>query len=90
MYRDLIEDLSDEFHIIAPDYPGFGMSSAPSVSEYEYTFDNLAGVVDELLERKGFDEYVLYVMDYGAPVGFRIATEHPERVARFVVQEGNA
>jgi len=90
MYRDLIDDLGDEFHIIAPDYPGFGLSSAPSADKYDYTFDNLAGVVDELLERKGFDDYVLYVMDYGAPVGYRIATEHPERVAGFVVQNGNA
>jgi pimeloyl-ACP methyl ester carboxylesterase len=90
MYRDLIDDLSDDFHIIAPDYPGFGLSSAPSSDDYEYTFDNLAGVVDELLERKGFDDYFLYVMDYGAPVGYRIATEHPERVAGFVVQNGNA
>lgn len=90
MFRDLIDDLSNEFHIIAPDYPGYGMSSAPSTDEYEYTFDSTADVVDELLERKGFDDYVLYVMDYGAPVGYRIATEHPERVAGFVVQNGNA
>ena len=90
MFRDLIEELGDEFHIIAPDYPGYGMSSAPSTDEYDYTFDNLAHVVDELLQRKGFDNYVLYVMDYGAPVGFRIATAHPQRVAGFVVQNGNA
>ena len=90
MFRDLIDDLGDEFHIIAPDYPGYGMSSAPSTGDYDYTFDNLAGVVDTLLERKGFDDYVLYVMDYGAPVGYRIATAHPERVAGFVVQNGNA
>jgi len=90
MFRNLIEELGDEFHIIAPDYPGFGLSSAPGAESYDYTFGNLAGVVDTLLERKGFDDYVLYVMDYGAPVGFRIATEHPERVAGFVVQNGNA
>ena len=90
MFRDLIKELGDEFHIIAPDYPGYGLSSAPSTDEYTYSFDNTADVVDELLERKGFDDYVLYVMDYGAPVGFRIATEHPERVAGFVVQNGNA
>ena len=90
MFRDLIDDLSDDFHIIAPDYPGFGLSSAPSHDAFEYTFDNLADIVDELLERKGFDDYVLYVMDYGAPVGYRIATEHPDRVAGFVVQNGNA
>lgn len=90
MFRNLIDELADEFHIIAPDYPGYGLSSAPSTDDYDYSFDNTADVVDELLERKGFDDYVLYVMDYGAPVGFRIATEHPERVAGFVVQNGNA
>ncbi len=90
MFRDLIDELSDEFHIIAPDYPGYGMSSAPPHDEYEYTFDNLAKVTNELLERKGFVDYVLYVMDYGAPVGYRIATANPERVAGFVVQNGNA
>jgi len=90
MFRNLIEELGDDFHIIAPDYPGYGLSSAPSTDEYDYTFDNTAHVVDELLERKGFDNYFLYVMDYGAPVGFRIATQHPERVAGFVVQNGNA
>tara|TARA_R110000744_G_C19357100_1_gene560981 strand:+ start:1510 stop:2514 length:1005 start_codon:yes stop_codon:yes gene_type:complete len=90
MYRELIDDLGDEFHIIAPDYPGYGLSDAPSTEEYDYTFDNFAGVVNELLQRKGFNDYVLYVMDYGAPVGYRIATEHPERVAGFVVQNGNA
>ncbi len=90
MFRNLIEELGDDFHIIAPDYPGYGLSSAPSTDDYNYTFDNTADIVDELLERKGFDDYVLYVMDYGAPVGYRIATEHPERVAGFVVQNGNA
>lgn len=90
MFHDLIPLLADDFHIIAPDYPGFGRSSAPAHTEYDYTFDNLADVTDELLERKGFDHYFLYVMDYGAPVGYRIATEHPERVRGFVVQNGNA
>ncbi len=90
MFRDLIPNLAEDFHIIAPDYPGYGMSSAPSVDEYDYTFDNLAGVVDDLLERRGFDKYALYLMDYGAPVGFRIATAHPERITALVVQNGNA
>ncbi len=90
MFRDLIDDLKDDFHIIAPDYPGYGMSSMPSTDEFDYTFDNIAQIIDTLLERKGFNNYVLYVMDYGAPVGFRIATEHPHRVAGFVVQNGNA
>ena len=90
MFRNLIDDLADEFHILAPDYPGFGLSGAPDVEAFAYTFDHLADIVDELLERKGFDDYLLYVMDYGAPVGYRIAVEHPERVAGFVVQNGNA
>jgi pimeloyl-ACP methyl ester carboxylesterase len=90
MFRDLIPLLAEDFHVIAPDYPGFGLSSAPPTSEWEYTFDNIASVVDDLLELKQIDNYALYVMDYGAPVGFRIATEHPERVTGFVVQNGNA
>lgn len=90
MFRNLIDELGDDFHIIAPDYPGYGLSSAPSTDEHEYTFESTARIVNELLERKGFEDYVLYVMDYGAPVGFRIATQHPERVAGFVVQNGNA
>ena len=90
MFRDLIPKLASDFHVIAPDYPGYGLSSAPSADEYEYSFDALASVVDELLERRGFDSYALYLMDYGAPVGYRIATAHPERVTGLVVQNGNA
>lgn len=90
MFHDLIPMLAEDFHIIAPDYPGFGLSSAPAHTEYNYTFDNFAKVVNTLLERKGFNRYVLYVMDYGAPVGYRIASAHPERVRGFVVQNGNA
>lgn len=90
MFRDVIPDLARDFRVIAPDFPGFGLSSAPSVDDYDYTFDNLAGVVDELLERRGYDDYVLYLMDYGAPVGYRLFDSHPERVAGFVVQNGNA
>jgi len=90
MFRDLIPELAEDYRVIAPDYPGFGLSEAPDASEFEYTFDHLASVVDELLARVGADRYVLYVMDYGAPVGFRIATAHPERVAGLIVQNGNA
>jgi len=90
MFRSLIADLADEFHIIAPDYPGYGLSASPSVDEFEYSFANIATIVDELLERRGFERYTLYLMDYGAPIGFRIAVEHPERVAGFVIQNGNA
>ena len=90
MFRDLIPMLADDFHVLAPDYPGYGMSSMPTTEEFDYTFANLASVTDKLLERRGFDRYVLYLMDYGAPVGYRIALEHPERVAGLVIQNGNA
>jgi len=82
--------LSDRFHVIAPDYPGFGYSSMPSVDEFDYTFDNLAGTVEKLIDRLGLTRYSLYVTDYGAPVGFRIAAAHPERVEALIVQNGNA
>jgi pimeloyl-ACP methyl ester carboxylesterase len=90
MFRNLIPALSDRYHIIAPDYPGFGQSSMPSVSEFNYTFDHLAAVVDDFIEKLGLRHYSLYVMDYGAPVGYRLATRHPERVQALIVQNGNA
>ena len=90
MFRDLIPKLADDFHIIAPDYPGYGLSSMPSVDEFDYTFENIALIVDTLLETRGFNSYSLYLMDYGAPIGFRIAESHPERVSGFVIQNGNA
>jgi pimeloyl-ACP methyl ester carboxylesterase len=90
MFRDLIPQLAEDFHVIAPDYPGYGLSSMPAVDEFEYTFAKLASVVDTLLERRGFDRYALYLMDYGAPVGYRIAEAHPERVTGLIVQNGNA
>lgn len=90
MFRNLIPKLADKYHVIAPDYPGFGQSSMPSRSDFEYTFDHLATVVDHFLEQLKVQSYVLYVQDYGAPVGFRVATAHPERVRGFIVQNGNA
>lgn len=90
MFRDVLPLLAEDFHVIAPDFPGFGLSSAPSRGDYAYTFDGLAEVVDKVLEQRGFDSYALYLMDYGAPVGFRIAEAHPERVTGLVVQNGNA
>ncbi len=90
MFRELIPKLADEYRVIAPDYPGYGLSDAPSVDAFQYTFDNLSKVVDELLQKVGADEYVLYVQDYGAPVGYRIAVRHPERVRGLIVQNGNA
>jgi pimeloyl-ACP methyl ester carboxylesterase len=90
MYRDLIPQLSDKYHVIAPDYPGFGNSSMPAITEFEYSFDNLAKITDAFLAKIGADEYTLYVMDYGAPIGFRIAAAHPERVEGLIIQNGNA
>ncbi len=90
MFRNLIPALSDRYHVIAPDYPGYGQSSMPSVSEFKYTFDNLANVVEAFTEKLGLKSYSLYVMDYGAPVGFRLAAKHPERVQSLIIQNGNA
>jgi pimeloyl-ACP methyl ester carboxylesterase len=90
MFRNLITALADEFHLIAPDYPGYGNSSMPTVDKFEYTFDNLADVIEKFTEKIGLNKYTLYVMDYGAPVGYRLATRHPDSVQAFVVQNGNA
>ena len=90
MFRNLISALADEFHLIAPDYPGFGNSSMPKLDEFDYTFDRLAEVMEDFIEKLGIEKYTLYVMDYGAPVGFRIAAKHPERVESLIVQNGNA
>ena len=90
MFRNLIPTLADKFHVVAPDYPGFGSSSAPSVEEFEYTFDNLANVVGKFTEKVGLTTYSIYLMDYGAPVGYRLAVRHPERVQSLIVQNGNA
>lgn len=88
-YRDLIPLLAEDYYLIAPDYPGFGASDFPSRDEYEYSFDNIADTVDTFLEQKGVDEYSIFIQDYGAPVGLRIATEHPERVQSIITQNGN-
>lgn len=90
MFRNLMPALADKFHLVAPDYPGFGQSSAPSVQEFTYTFDNLAVVLDNFTDAIGLKKYGLYVQDYGAPVGYRLALKHPERVTALVVQNGNA
>jgi pimeloyl-ACP methyl ester carboxylesterase len=91
MFRDLIPQLADKFHVIAPDYVGFGYSDAPSAQEFEYTFDSLAAHVEELLfENIGLKQFSLYVQDYGAPVGYRIASRHPDAIQAIVVQNGNA
>ena len=90
MFRNLIPELADDFHLIAPDYPGYGNSSMPSVEEFDYTFDNMAKLVESFTEKLNLDRYSIYLMDYGAPVGFRLATAHPERVQALIVQNGNA
>ncbi len=90
MFRDLIPLLADRFHIIAPDLPGFGRSDMPSRSAFNYTFDHIADVVDRFTETVGFDRYAIYVFDYGAPTGFRLAVRHPDRITAIISQNGNA
>jgi pimeloyl-ACP methyl ester carboxylesterase len=90
MYRNLIPALADRYHVVAPDFPGFGRSSMPSREGFAYTFANLARVTDRFVQALGLDRYALYVMDYGAPVGYRLALERPERVQALIVQNGNA
>ena len=91
MFRELILQLSDKFHVIAPDYLGFGYSDAPSVQEFEYTFDNLATHVEDLvLKNLGLKQFSIYVQDYGAPIGYRIASKHPDAIQSIIVQNGNA
>jgi pimeloyl-ACP methyl ester carboxylesterase len=90
MFRNLISALSDRFHVVAPDYPGFGHSAMPTLEAFDYTFDHLADVMDRFVQQLGLTTYSLYVMDYGAPVGFRLAVKHPERVEALIVQNGNA
>jgi pimeloyl-ACP methyl ester carboxylesterase len=90
MFRELISDLSDRFHLIAPDYIGFGHSDAPSNRDFSYTFDNLAAHVTGLTDALGLTSYILYMQDYGGPIGFRLFTRHPERVKGFIIQNANA
>ena len=90
MFRDLIPLLADGFHMVAPDLPGFGQSDMPPREKFRYTFDNIAGVIDRFTEVIGFDRFAVYVFDYGAPTGFRLAVRHPERVTAIVSQNGNA
>jgi pimeloyl-ACP methyl ester carboxylesterase len=90
MFRDLIVELADEYHLIAPDYPGYGFSSMPSVDEFDYSFDNIARIIEKFTDEIELERFSLYLMDYGAPVGFRIATSRPERIESLIVQNGNA
>jgi pimeloyl-ACP methyl ester carboxylesterase len=90
MFRNLIPALADRYHVIAPDYPGFGESDAPAHTGFAYTFGHYADIVDTLMQQLGARRYAMYVMDYGAPVGYRLALKHPERVSALIVQNGNA
>lgn len=90
MFRNLMLVLSDSYHLVAPDYPGYGNSSMPMVTEFDYTFDNLTNVIDKFVQTIGLSKYSLYLMDYGSPVGFRLATKHPEKVQSLLIQNGNA
>ena len=90
MFRDLIPLLADEFHLVAPDLPSFGKSDMPDRDKFDYTFDHLADVIDRFTEVLGLDRFAIYVFDYGAPVGFRIATRHPDRITAIITQNGNA
>jgi len=89
-YRDLVRALADRFHVIAPDYPGFGLSDAPDPSEFAYTFDNLARIIGSFLSAKGFDRYGLFVQDYGGPVGFRLVEANPNVLEWLIIQNSNA
>ncbi|MGY3442785.1 alpha/beta fold hydrolase [Bradyrhizobium sp. USDA 4473] len=90
MFRNLMPALADRYHVIAPDYPGYGQSESPDRAKFNYTFDRYGELVDGLLDQLGVAKYAMYVMDYGAPVGWRLALKHPERVSGLIVQNGNA
>ncbi|NEJ23114.1 alpha/beta fold hydrolase [Rhizobium leguminosarum] len=90
MFRNLIPLLADRYHVIAPDYPGFGQSDDPDHTKFAYTFGHYADMVDTLMGQLGAAKYAMYVMDYGAPVGYRLALKHPERVTGLIIQNGNA
>jgi pimeloyl-ACP methyl ester carboxylesterase len=89
MFRDLIPELSEQFHVVAPDMPGFGMTEQPARDTFAYTFGNIAKVVGRFTEVLGLEKFAIYVFDYGAPVGFRLAVQHPERITAIVTQNGN-
>jgi pimeloyl-ACP methyl ester carboxylesterase len=90
MFRNLIPLLADKYRVIAPDYPGYGQSDAPPADRFSYTFDHLADVTDHLLNQLQVTRYSIYIQDYGSPVGFRLATRHPDRIQAIVSQNGNA
>ena len=89
MFRDLIPELAERYHVVAPDLPGFGMTEQPARDAFDYTFENIANVIDRFTEVLGLARFAVYVFDYGAPVGFRLAVKHPERISAIVTQNGN-
>jgi pimeloyl-ACP methyl ester carboxylesterase len=90
MFRNLIPRLAGQFHVVAPDLPGFGQSDMPSRDKFNYTFDNIARVIDRFTEVVALNRFAMYVFDYGAPTGFRLAMRHPQRIAAIISQNGNA
>ena len=90
MFRNLIPALADRYHVVAPDLPGFGFSDTPDPKRFRYTFENLAKVIGSFTQTIGLDRFAIYVFDYGAPVGFRLALAHPERITAIISQNGNA
>lgn len=90
MYRNLMRDLSDSYHMVAPDYPGFGRSEQPPMAEFDYTFERMSEMVEGFIEAKSVDSFYLYLMDYGAPIGLRVAMRHPEKVRGLIIQNGAA
>ena len=89
MFRELIPYLSDEYYLISPDYPGFGQTKSPIRSSFTYSFDNISNIIDKFTEKIGLKKYSMYVFDYGAPIGFRLALKHPERIECIITQNGN-
>ncbi|RDH76684.1 alpha/beta hydrolase [Mycolicibacterium moriokaense] len=89
MFRELIPRLADRYHVIAPDHLGFGLSAAPSATEFDYTFDALTDLTEGLLDQLGVTRYAIYVQDYGAPIGWRLALRHPQAITAIVTQNGN-
>jgi pimeloyl-ACP methyl ester carboxylesterase len=90
MFRNLIPQLAGDYHVVAPDLPGFGFTDAPPRADFKYTFDNLAKVIDAFTEKIGLNRYAIYIFDYGAPVGLRLALHHPDRITAIISQNGNA
>ena len=86
MFRNLMQIMPNEFHLVAPDYPGYGNSSMPPVNEFDYTFENMAKIISKFIDTIGLENYSLYMQDYGAPIGYRVFSIHPEKIQAFIIQ----